>query len=127
MTDTPYLFRQMKTCCVCGCQAQAWRKRSIEGEPNIIAISSSLYRRGSGKGQQKAAPAVQICEPCFVKAITGFGTLVRMAAGRDLKFWNALAGALSDRYSAMLDDDAFSQVKRPDWRNPQHTPIWGAE
>jgi hypothetical protein len=105
MTESPSLFPAMRSCCVCGCTARAWRKHPDPDEPRILSVGSSVYRKGNGKSTVKAAVGIQICEQCFVKAITGFGAIVRMAAGRDLKFWNALAGSLSNRYSSMLLED----------------------
>jgi hypothetical protein len=34
-----------------------------------MAVSLTLYRKGTGKGVLKAAPRVQICEECFIRAL----------------------------------------------------------
>jgi hypothetical protein len=100
------LFKPTRVCCVCNRECSKWAKKRPVDEPVILAISQYITRRGNGKSQLKNAPAVQICEACFVRALTGFGAIVRAVAGSDLKFWNALAGSLSSRYSSMLKEDA---------------------
>ena len=51
--------------CVCCRDAATPGAKRVEGEPNVMALSSTIYRRGTGKGQLKAAAKVRICADCF--------------------------------------------------------------
>ncbi len=67
-----------------------------------MAVSLTVYRKGTGKGVLRAAPKVQICEECFVKALapTMFGV------SREAKqLLLGLRESLSECYSSLLDDD----------------------
>lgn len=109
------LFPSERTCIACQRSALPGPKRRPD-DPIILAVSMILYRRGKGKARLKAAPRVNICEECFVRAI---------AAPMDHGF-ELLAGiteSLSGCYSAMIDREAFDQVKRHDWRNPEQAEM----
>jgi hypothetical protein len=109
--SAPTLFKSKRTCCVCGSAATGNLRRRIEGEPNIVAITPVIYLRGTGKGQLRNAPRVQVCEPCLVRALAG----ARFGMGSQAaKIWSELRESLSYRYSAMKDDDAM-QPDSPEW------------
>lgn len=96
------LFQPIRECCACHRTAAAGSKR-LQGEPNIVAVSMTLYRRGAGKGAIRAAGKVTICEECLVKALAPsvFGV------GREgIALLAGIRERLSRRYSAMLEDDA---------------------
>ncbi len=121
MTVSKSLFRPKRVCCVCGCEASSGRREPIAGEPRILAITAVVYRRGSGKGQLRNAPKVQVCEECLSRARTN-GRLTWMN-GNDAarKFGDAIGAAIFKAYTKLAEDDAFDQVQRPDWRNPEES------
>lgn len=92
------IFPDRRACLVCGCEARALARSPIAGEPRILSISGTLYRKGEGKGAQQAAPAVRICEPCLVRALAG-GFFGAGSAGR--KLWAALRGSLAHAYNSI--------------------------
>jgi hypothetical protein len=102
MTDS--LFKPKRICCVCLAESTNGSRKPIAGEPNIIAISPLIYRRGSGKAQLRNAGRVQICEECLTKALTS-GRLGWMS-DKSAKLWTAMRSALLDCYSAMSEGDA---------------------
>ena len=106
------LFKQKRTCCVCEAQATFGARKPIQGEPNIISISPVIYMRGTGKGQLRNAPKVQICATCLTKALAGgtFGIGVQ-----DKKLWLALGQSLSSGYSALLDADQMQMDDPTVW------------
>jgi hypothetical protein len=102
---TPSLYILKRACCDCGAEADGNTRKRKPGEPNIIAITTVIYRRGEGKGTLKSAQRVQICEDCLTKALTG-GRL--SWTGRERgggKLWGALRSSLLDRYSSMCEAD----------------------
>ena len=101
MTDSCY-FPQKRECVCCSSAAAPGAKRA-NGEPNVLAVSMTLYRRGKGKGKLKAAGKVQICEQCFVLALSPslFGSSTQ--ARRMLA---AMRERLSGCYEAMVEEDA---------------------
>lgn len=94
------LFTEKRACECCGNEATP-RKR-VPGEANVLAISFTIYRRGSGKRSLKAARRVRICEECFVRALAA-PTMFGNSTAR--RFLAAIRESLSARYSAMLEDD----------------------
>jgi len=113
----PSLFPPKRICCVCGCEASSGAKTPPPGEPEIVSVSQVVYRRGKGKGQLRNAQRVQVCADCLTKTLTA-GRLAWLT-GENTKLWNALRSTLLDCYGKMTEDDAFRQVRRPDWRNPE--------
>jgi hypothetical protein len=102
---TPTLYKLKRVCCVCGAEATSNRRDRIDGEPNIIAISPVVYRRGTGKGKLKSAKAVQVCEECLTRALTG-GRLSWAGGDRGgWKLWAAIRSTLLDRYSDLCEAD----------------------
>lgn len=113
----PSLFRSNRVCCVCGVEASNGAKKPIPGEAVIVSISQVVYRRGTGKGQLRNAQRVQVCADCLTKTLTA-GRLAWLT-GNNTKLWDALRSSLLACYGKMSDDDAYRQVRRPDWRNPE--------
>lgn len=102
---TPSLYVLKRVCCVCGCEAAGNMRKRTDGEPNILAITPILYRRGEGKGTLKSAMRVQVCEECLTRALTG-GRLSWAGGDRGgWKLWAALRSSLLDRYSGMCEAD----------------------
>jgi hypothetical protein len=100
MTE-PRLIPITRACCACGQETRPASRHSHDG-PRILAVSSLLYRRGTGKGVLKGAKRVQICEPCF----TRFLAPSRFLEGKESKrFLAALRESLQNCYSAMLEGD----------------------
>lgn len=90
----PTLWKPIRECCVCECTATANKKQPVPGEPRIVAISITIYRRGSGKGELRPAPAIEVCEKRLIKALAGslFGP------GREgSKIWHALRQSIAYR------------------------------
>jgi hypothetical protein len=99
--NDPRLFPITRACCVCGTEARPASRHSHDG-PSILAVSSLLYRRGTGKGTLKGAKRVQICEPCFARVLAPSGIF----GGKEAKlFLAALRESLQNCYSAMLEGD----------------------
>jgi hypothetical protein len=112
MNFTPKLLKDRRACCACGVTASCGKRIPVPGEPNIVAISLVIYRRGVGKGQLSAAPRVQICQDCLVKALAGslFG------AGREgSRLWGALRESISFRYSSMVEADEMEADNPAVW------------
>lgn len=101
------LFSLKRVCCVCGGEATANRRERDPEEPNIIAITPVVYRRGAGKGRLQNAPRVQVCEDCLVKALTG-GRLSWLGDKSAAKLWESLRESLLNRYSAAIEDEQAS-------------------
>jgi hypothetical protein len=94
------LFVETRQCICCDRTATPLKRKP--GEPNVMAVSMTIYRHGTGKGVLRAARRVQVCEECFIKALASsmFGM---SKEARDL-----LAGlrqSLSDCYSTLVDDE----------------------
>jgi hypothetical protein len=65
----------------------------------------SLYktkRRGSGKGQLRNAPRIQICEPCLIRALSGFSGCTESQCA-----WQALRESLSYVYGTVKDAETL--------------------
>lgn len=97
------LFPKKRVCCVCASEATPGRKR-IAGEPNVLAITPVMYRRGTGKGQLRNAPKIVICESCLVRALVSS----RLGLPKEAqKMWNAFRESISFRYGSMAEEDAL--------------------
>jgi hypothetical protein len=71
----------------------------------ILSISQTLYRRGSGKGQLRACPRIQICETCFERFLTAADSRF-MQTTIALRLLNALRESLAKSYSNLLNEEA---------------------
>jgi hypothetical protein len=101
----PSLFIQKRICCVCESEAPSNLRELLPGEPNIIALSMTIYRRGKGKGELKAVKRVQVCESCLARALTG-GRLIWAGGDRGgWKLWAAIRSNLLIRYSTLIEDE----------------------
>ena len=100
----PRLFPSRRVCCLCGADASSHLRGRIPGEPNILAITPLLYRRGSGKGRLRNAQSIHICESCLAKSLTP-GRLRWNERQGDERLWEAFRSSLLDRYSSMLKED----------------------
>lgn len=95
----------MRVCCVCDCEAASGRKKLARGEPRIIAISAVIYRRGTGKGQLRNAPRVQVCDTCLEKALTN-GRLTWIGGNEAAKrLWAAMSSSILSTYEYLTLDD----------------------
>jgi hypothetical protein len=95
-----FLIRPRRVCCACG--ASSAPLRPAPGEPNILAVSLTVYRKGAGKATLKGAGKVNICEACLSRALapSTFGM------GREAKhLLLAMRERLSGCYSTLLDED----------------------
>lgn len=101
MSAAPVVVTDRRACVCCG--SEATPKRRVTGEPNIMSVSLTVYRRGNGKSAQRAAGSVAICEDCFNRVVRPF-LFDGMVSGR--RFLAALRKRLSVCYSAMLEDDS---------------------
>ena len=73
----------------------------------------TVYYRGSGKAQLKAAPRVQICVPCLIRAMAG-SLLGKGQAGS--KLWSALRQSIAYRFGSMIEGEEV-HVDNPEfWR-----------
>ena len=93
------LFPRQRVCVAC--ERSTGVGKHNPREPNIVAISLVLYRRGTGKAQLKAAGKVHICERCLALAIAPsiFQT------GEAKRLFAGLRERISARYSAMLEEE----------------------
>lgn len=95
----PRLFKAERVCCSCGSAAPV----PSPGGPRLLSISLQMYRKGTGKGQQRAAGSIVICEDCFARA---FGFSIFGGASREGKrFLKAAGESLSRCYNALAGDD----------------------
>ena len=101
MTKPPTLYKVKRVCCVCGGEASSGLHKRIQSEPNVIAIIPYVYRRGAGSGKLKNASAVQVCEPCLVRALVS----LQLQIGVTGKLWIAVRDSISNRYSAMIESE----------------------
>src|SRR5271166_1138585 len=102
---TPSLYVLKRVCCVCGAEATGNTRKRAPSEPNILAITPLIYRRGQGKGEIRSAMRVQVCEDCLTRALTG-GRLSWAGGDRGgWKLWGAMRSSLLDRYSGMCEAD----------------------
>jgi hypothetical protein len=97
------LFPAKSECVCCAATATPGQRKRVPGEPNILGVSMTIYRRGSGKGNLQPAGKVQICEQCFILALSPslFGASVQAR-----KMLAAIRERLSCRYEAMVQEDA---------------------
>jgi hypothetical protein len=100
VTASTQLFIE-KRACVC-CEREATPRLRIEGEPNVLAISFVIYRRGRQGPQLKAAPRVRICDSCAVKALARAGLFQPREA---TKLFAAMQERLAACYSDLLERD----------------------
>jgi hypothetical protein len=96
------LYQLKRVCCVCGGEATNNLRTPDPKEPNIIAITPVVYRRGNGKGQLKNAPRIQVCENCLAKALTS-DRLSWLGDKSATRLWNAIRESLLNRYSASVE------------------------
>lgn len=116
MTDQSlFPARPARQCVVCHCEVSTGRKKRDSAEPVFLAITPVMYRRGTGKGQLRNAAKVNICESCLAKACSN-GRLGWFQGKSPL--WVALRASLADCLTTLAENDAFDEVKRPDWKNP---------
>lgn len=101
---TAALFKPVRVCCCCGAQATNNTRERIPGEPNIIAISMVIYRRGKNKAALKSTRRIQVCEECLTSALTD-GRLTWTAKSNQHKLWEAIRASVLDRYSEMCEKD----------------------
>lgn len=105
-------FPSKRVCCICRCEATGGRKKRVPGEPNILAITPVIYRRGSGKGQLRNAPKIVICETCMVYAVTSSGWKLPKESK---SLWEAIRESISYRYSAMAEGDSLQEKDAGLW------------
>lgn len=98
----PELFETKKRECTC-CHRSATKFMRLHGEPNIMAFSMTVTRKGTGKSKHRAARAVRICEECFVKARSGDGIFGSPREATQLL--KALMESLWSCYSALASED----------------------
>lgn len=97
------LFQAKQVCVCCGAETTPRLRNRRPGEPNMIAVSFTVYRRGRGKGQLKAASKVNICENCMAPALQSESWWKRAKEPRALL--SAIQARISDCYSAMVRED----------------------
>lgn len=102
------LFKSRRAC-IC-CERTATPRKRAAGEPNVLAVSMTVYYKGNGKRMLKPVPGIRICEECFVKALAQPKLWESPEARR---FIAAIRERLSVRYSELLDADVLNQVHRP--------------
>lgn len=95
---TEPLFQAQRVCCVCGSSALHNQKQFPAGQPVILAINLTIYRRTPRSGRQLAtAKNVRCCETCTIKAVTN------PSCPEGQRLAGAIFSALGDRYSAMVE------------------------
>ena len=100
---TPTLYKLNRVCSVCEAEAAGNSRSRKPEEPNIIAISFTIYRRGKGKGQLRSAQRVQVCEDCLIRALTGGRHTWAGGDKGGWKLWAAIRQSLLSRYSGMVE------------------------
>ncbi len=101
-------YTPIRTCCVCDAQAVMYhgRMKAKPGTPRILAITPIMYRRGTGKGQIRNSPKVQVCEECAGKALTS-GRLNWLSRNKESDaLWANLRESLLDCLQGMQEDDS---------------------
>jgi NMD protein affecting ribosome stability and mRNA decay len=98
------LFPERRICCACG--ASASTPKRLDGEPNIVAVTLGLYRRGNGKGQIKAAGSVTICEECLIRARVSRRAWMRRVNKEAEAFALAALERVAGCYSGLLSEDS---------------------
>jgi hypothetical protein len=81
------------------------RRHADPSEPNIIAITPVIYRRGVGKGELKNAKAILVCETCLTRALTGGRLNWGLNERGGWKLWAAIRQSLLNRYSGMVEGE----------------------
>jgi len=93
----PRLFKPSRVCCVCGASVVAWRRSLGAEDAKILTLTPLLYGRGSGKGAQRCAASVLICDGCLIREIAPH----RWRIGGS-KLWDAVSASLAKCYSDLL-------------------------
>lgn len=96
----PKLFPDVRACVCCG--ATAVKGKREPGAPNILAVSFTMTRKGTGKSRTEGAGSVRVCEACLVRARVG--SLLANGAARRLVA--AVLERLSGCYSGLVSEDA---------------------
>jgi hypothetical protein len=93
------LFPAVRSCDVCGCEAGngPYYKK---GQPVIVALNLTIYRRVPKSRQLKGCKKVRVCESCLVRAIASRGGNL---TGEATSLASALFGRIAERYSAMTE------------------------
>lgn len=67
------LFSPTRTCVCCGHCAEVARgpRANQPAARRMLSLNTILYRRGASRRRQTAAPAVHVCEPCYLLAAAG--------------------------------------------------------
>ena len=100
---TPTLYKLNRVCSVCEAEAAGNSRSRKPEEPNIIAISFTIYRRGKGKGELRSAQRVQVCEECLIRVLTRRHLIWGSGDKGGWKLWEAIRQSLLSRYSGMVE------------------------
>lgn len=90
-----------RVCVVCGCEARPLARFPLPGEPRVVALSGTVYRKGNGKAALSTWAAVRVCEGCLLCAFRPWRGLIR----RHRLAW-ALLRSIKESYSSLLLEDS---------------------
>jgi hypothetical protein len=97
------LSKASRVCCCCGFHSAVAPLGSSARGPVLLSVSLAMYRRGNGKGAQRAAGSVVICEDCFARAFVG--SLFGGASREGKRFLSAAGESLSRCYNDLVSED----------------------
>jgi hypothetical protein len=92
--------RSRRVCIHCGA-GTATSRATLFSDPMILSIAMTVYRKRLGYPQQhRAAPSLNICENCTVRAITGSPGAPR---AESMTLLNTIRERLAGVYNSMLE------------------------
>jgi len=121
----PGLFTPSRACVVCGNSAPFNRKFLSPGEPSILSMYTTIYRRTRAGRQLATSKTVQVCEECFGKVTGSQGSKLTIPAA-------VLAVAIfqraADCYKAIADFGKGSVASKARTRRERYnTPAGEAD
>ena len=100
---------KVRECMLCGARSSFNVKKPPQGEPVILSVNMTLYRRGPAGGQLATCKRIQVCEAdlrAMAASLQGqeslFSPYKALHAKQRAQFGAAIINALMDRYSGLV-------------------------
>lgn len=94
------LFPSERVCVVCGSAAPANSKIFAPGQPVIVALNVTIYRKTRAGRQLATGRQVRVCEECLTQAVASRGGRLNIKAA---SLAVAIFERIAERYSAMCE------------------------